>query len=163
MVAEALALPWCKLSESEINSVYGIKDSETALSQPSYRNWEVKARMDFLHAECRCPELDGHLPKVLPRNRSWPFLQKESIGSIGLDKHLHGHLVLDSGICWDSGIALQRTKLPGPQKNCISPFFRNWEVNLRHVHLQDLYGPPTPEPSYRNWEVSRKRQHHDSM
>lgn len=168
MVAGALALPWCKLSESQIHDIYGIKDPEIFVSQPSYRNWEVKARMFFLQAEHHASKSPQ---KVLPRNRSWPFLRRSFVESAWFDRHCHGHCTLDSGICWDSGMAFRKAKQPSSQKlppKCqlvsfstpsghiaASELVRNWELKLRRAHLEDLYGPTTPEPSYRNWEVKK--------
>lgn len=170
MVAGALALPWCELSEVEIHHIYGIRDPEMFLPQPSYRNWEVKARTVLLHAEQGAAKSDVCMPKVLSTSRSWPFLRRPFVGSAWFDKHCHGHCMLDSGICWDSRMAFRKAPKPcsrklalqgksissGAPSGYITTQFRNWEVKLRRAHLEDLYGPTMPQPSYRNWEVSSK-------
>jgi|Transcript_58121 serine/threonine protein kinase len=136
LVAAALAHPWCRLSSGEILNVFSNQlagDSDVAVAQPSYRDWEVKAR--------KAAEAPSQSP--LPKTVSWPMICSESY--------------VPASPCHKAATEETWYSHVTPLDRSASISSRDWEVKLRRNSLNTLYGPPPSVPPYRDWELKIRR------
>lgn len=166
MVAGALMHPWCKLSDNEKRCLFGLQTVGEQPPQPSYRDWEIRARKTLKDSSVQifgpafespplarmpkantienmeCFALPPESPKICTA-RSWQgFALQPSSPKHKSDDHYY------------STLPCSRTYAPSK-----APGFQDWEVLLRREKLQTLYGPPILEPHYRNWEAKERRKH----
>lgn len=158
MVVGALTHPWCKLCEDEARSLFSLQISGAHPPQPSYRDWEIKARKQITcggNTDVFGPGLEtppGHSP--LRRTASWPVLCSESnqLASAHLPPHSQPIAELECQHYFSSLASAGSCTSPS------APGCKGWEVKLRREQLRSLYGPPVCEPAYRNWETKERRR-----
>lgn len=148
LVGGALAHPWCRLSEKEICDVFKLKSGSSAqfAPQPSYRDWEVKARKSSI-GQNKC---DGY--PSFPRTATWPVLcgnGDQDTPTVVPTSPTSPERVSD---WWISKLPLDGSHTTWRNVSL------GWEIQARRAKLAEIYDPPPAEPLYRNWEV-KARQH----
>mmetsp|Transcript_150620 Transcript_150620/g.280770 ORF Transcript_150620/g.280770 Transcript_150620/m.280770 type:complete len:429 (-) Transcript_150620:25-1311(-) len=155
MVIAALAHPWCRLAPEERRELFGIQGSDDSFSQPSYFNWEVKARKSSGVEAAEVEDVQGSAEQPFRKTASWPMVSS-TVETVAL----HEVLMQESNVPAGSTSPPWYTYLPQAKSRAsvVSPSFRGWELRMRRSHLQDLYGEPIHEPPYRNWEINARRK-----